>query len=251
MNKDKQQPKDHYCPQFYLNSWVGEKNKLYSGKFIKHTSEFSWDDHAPKGTGFERGLYGHMEEKYFKPLDDKASKLLSEFLSEKILENTAIKKDLGTKNSNLWAEFIAMQIIRVPKNIRKICDAYVKAGITLEEAREYIPTVVGDKVINDIRSMQWIFANVDTNLELITCDNPAILTEESILNKNCLIILPVSPKHFFIAKHTENDQILEKNKREIVKYINKLVLKNTVKRVYARSNDSIKDSFIIRYLAKE
>ena len=71
--------KDHYNPEFYLRRW-GRDNadgKLYSGKYIQQENRIVWTPRAPKGTGFERGLYGEIEESFFKPLDDKASKILN------------------------------------------------------------------------------------------------------------------------------------------------------------------------------
>ncbi len=93
--------------------------------------------------------------------------------------------------------------------------------------------------------MEWVFARVGSNLELITCDNPLIFKPSDLSNKNCVLILPMGPSHFFLATYSENLPRLESNPRKMVSFINQEIVRNADTRIYARSEHSINNEFIL------
>ena len=113
-------PKDHYVPEFYLKRWA-RAGRLYSAKIISDTGRLQWTSHAPKGTGYERGLYGEVEERFFKPLDNNASKLLVRLDEHGCARNK--KLEIGKNNQEIWARFLLAQIIRIPIYVHDVCKA--------------------------------------------------------------------------------------------------------------------------------
>lgn len=238
-------PKDHYVPEFYLKRWARGGN-LYSAKIISHTGELHWTSHAPKGTGYERGLYGEVEEKFFKPLDYDASKLLVSLHEYDCARNR--KLEIGKNDHEIWARFLLAQIIRIPMYVHEVCKKCCDAGLDPDQAREQIPEIIGnERALKDIRSMEWVFAKVDTNLELITCDNPIIFKPRNLQSEDCVLIFPLGPKHFFLATHNQNIARLEKSPRKMVSYINQEIIKNANERIYARSKESISNDFVQKH----
>src|SRR5690349_21388224 len=92
------QPKHHYIPEFYLKRWSQDNldQKLFSGKYFQDTKKVQWTPHAPSGTGYERDLYGEIEDVFFKPLDNDACNILNRLESEHVV--SPIKLDLGKKD---------------------------------------------------------------------------------------------------------------------------------------------------------
>lgn len=240
--------KDHFVPEFYLKRWSSCNNdgRLYSCRLIKHTGMLSWDPHAPAGTAYEPDLYQEIEEKFFKPLDNDSCKLLTSF--EELGKTNIGKYDLGEEAHKIWAKFLLAQIIRIPHNVNHIMKEYDRHNIDAEMAREQIPKIISNEAaIKDLRSMKWVFAAVDVNLELITCDNPVIFKPSNLAHENCVVILPMGPRHFFIASKENNFARLEINQRKLVTFINAEIIKNAKDRIYARSTDSIKESLIRKH----
>ncbi len=241
-------PKDHFVPVFYLKRWssCNKDGRLYSCRLIDHTGKLYWDSHAPKGTGFEEGLYQEIEEKFFKPLDNDSSRLLTKFEE---LDNTFNgRHDLGEIDHELWATFLLAQIIRTPTNVNYITSQYAQHDVAPEVARQQIPRIIrNEKAIQDLRAMKWVFASVDANLDLITCDNPVIFIPRNLAHDDCVIIMPMSPRHFFIASKVDNFQRLEKNARKMVNFINIEVIKNARERIYTRNRESIKEQFLLKH----
>ncbi len=238
--------KDHYVPEFYLKRWSQNNpdKKLFSGKYFKNNNKVKWTSRAPSGTGYERGLYRHIEETFFKPLDDKASKIINTFESQKIYP---AKIDMGEKDHENWAIFILGLLIRIPDNMQFIQNSFVEAGVEEDTAIDQIPDLIENKqAIKDIRSLTWLFARVESTLELITCDNPLIFKPNNLSHPDCVILLPMGPKHFYIAAGKETIERMEKNPNKMVSNINKEIIMNSNSRIYARTKQSIKENFIIK-----
>ena len=91
-------PKDHYVPEFYLKRWSQNNpdKKLFSCRYIQATRKIQWTSHAPSGTGYERNLYGKIEDIFFKPLDNEASNVLNKLEEKDIV--SPIKFYLGEKD---------------------------------------------------------------------------------------------------------------------------------------------------------
>jgi hypothetical protein len=242
------QPKDHYVPEFYLRRW-SENNpdqRLFSGRYFPETKRIEWTRHAPSGTGYERALYGEIEERFFKPLDNDACNILSRLESKHAI--TPIKLDLGEKDHDRWAEFIIGFRVRTPDKVELIREGFKSAGLPESVATSQIPKIVrNERVIKDLRALTWIFARVNTNLELITCDNPLIFKPNNLSHPDCVIALPLSPKLFFLATSKENVSRLEIDRRKMVININTEIVKNADKRIYAKSRYSVEESFVVKH----
>ena len=102
--------------------------------------KIEWTPRAPSGTGYERNLYGEIEEKFFKPLDDNASKILNRLESESAV--TPVKLDLGEKDHDRWAVFILGLIIRRPDKVEFIQVGFKDAGLDKSIARNEIPNII-------------------------------------------------------------------------------------------------------------
>ena len=243
------QPRDHYVPQFYLSRWA-INGSVFAVKYIDHTGTLSWDSHSPKETGYERGLYDKkVETLFFKPLDDKASKIAASLHGEKF--ESLKKVDLGEENHELWAIYLLAQITRVPEHVNEIYKMFTDSDISLEKAQGELPNIIGNKkAIKDIRDLKWTFARVDSSLELITSDNPLIFKPRDLSHEGCVLILPMGPKNFFLATNERNMDRLEKSPRKMVSYINQETVANLSERIYARSRNAIKDNFLLKHWPK-
>lgn len=245
-------PKDHYVPEFYLRRWSQNNpdQRLVSAMYFPKTRKLKWTPHAPSGTGYERDLYGEIEELFFKPLDNDASNILDRLESES--KFTFVKMDLGEKDHDRWAVFIIGFMVRMPDKIKFIRERFKNAGLTGSVAINQVPKIAqSERAIKDLRSLTWVFARVNANLELITCDNPVIFEPNNLSNPKCVIILPMSPKHFFLATSKENILRLEKDPRKMVMNINTEIIRNADKRIYARSMHSIENTFVLKHWLAE
>lgn len=241
-------PKDHYVPVFYLKRWSQNNSdkKLFSGRYFQDTKKIQWTSRTPSGTGYERNLYGEIEDIFFKPLDNDACNVLKKLEADDIV--SPIKLDLGEKDHNSWAKFILGLIVRMPDKVKNIQDGFKSVALDIDIARNEIPNIIkNERSVKDLRSLTWVFARVNTNLELITCDNPLIFKPNNLSHPDRVILLPMSPKHFFLATSKENIARLEKDPRKMVANINIEIIKNANKRIYARNKYSIKDNFIIKH----
>ena len=246
------QSKDHYIPEFYLKRWSQNNpdKKLLSGRYFPEKNIIQWTPRAPSGTCYERDLYGEIEEAFFKPLDNDACDILTRLESEDII--SPIQLDIGEKDHNNWAIFIIGFIIRVPDKIESIQEKFKNASLDKSIARNQIPQIIeSERAVKDLRSLTWIFARVESNLELITCDNPLIFKPRNLSDPDCVIILPLSPKHFFLATSQQNTSRLVNNPRKIASSINTEIIKNAKIRIFTKNKNSIKDSFLIKHWSKK
>lgn len=241
-------PKDHFVPQFYLKRWSmnNSDKRLFSARYFPGTKKLEWTPHAPSGTGYERGLYGEIEERFFKPLDNDASSILDRYESESVV--TPIKLDLGEKDHDRWTVFVIGFMIRTPDKIEFVKKSYKSAGLSESVAMDQIPIISqSEGAKKDLRSLTWVFARINANLELLTCDNPLIFKPNNLSHPDCVILLPMSPKHFFIATKKENLARLEQNPRKMIKSINIEIIRNANEGIYARSRHSVEDAFVIKH----
>jgi len=61
-------------------------------------------------------------------------------------------------------------------------------------------------------------------------------------------MLPMGPKHFFLATNKENIARLEQGPRKMVMNINAEIIRNSDERIYARSRHSVEDAFVVKHL---
>ncbi|BCE01085.1 DUF4238 domain-containing protein [Marinicellulosiphila megalodicopiae] len=237
--------KDHYVPQFYLRRWARD-GIICSAKWEKKKGELYWKSLSTASVGYKSNLYEQVEKKFFMPLDTKAAKFINLF-NEFDGQNPR-KKILSKEDSELWAKYILAQYIRTPNNVDSICNNFAKVGMDIISAKDQLPSIIENKrAVRDLCNMQWVFATISTDCEIITSDNPLIFKPNNLAHKSCVIILPMGPKSFFLATHSQNMPHFEMNQRKMVACINQEILISAKERVFIRSKSSIQESFIKKH----
>ncbi len=220
--------------------------KMYSGRYFPQKKRIEWTPRTPDGTCYEKDLYGEAEELFFKPLDDKSAKILNRL--EDFSRREIGKFEIGEDNHRKWAIFISGLLVRSPTNIKWLQKLLKENQISENCLREHLPAIIeNEKVISDLRSLNWFFAENPSNLELITCDTPLVFKPQNLSDPDCVLILSMSPTHFFLATKQDTFLRLPRNPREMVSHINAEIVQNATERVYARTRNSIKENFVIKY----
>ena len=242
---------DHFVPEFYLKRWVGHDKRIvaFQNNSIKG---IICDRHTPKHTGYEEELYQDVEEGFFKPLDDSSSKILSELEREHEKTINLHPKEYKLNEKHItWAKFILGFIVRIPKQINFIKEYCGNAGISEGEALKQIPRIISSpNAIKDLRQLTWVFSDVKSNVPLLTSDNPLIFEPNSLKSPSCVIILPLSPRHFFLATSKDNLSRLEANSTKMVKHINREIVGQASRYVYASAEHDVEKRFLEKHLKK-
>jgi hypothetical protein len=237
--------KDHFVPQFYLRRW-SEDGFISSATWVKQKRELYWKRLSTASVGYKSHLYEQVEKKFFMPLDTQAANFANLF--NEFDGKNSRRQSLSKDDSELWAKYILAQYIRTPHIVDSICNNFVKEGIDINTAKEQLPSIIENKrAVSDLRNMQWIFAIVSTNYEIITSDNPLIFKPVDLSHKSCVIILPMGPHSFFLATRSENIPRFEMEQSKMVASINQEILMSAKERIFMRSKSSIQDSFIKKH----
>ena len=231
MNESTTINKDHYVPKFYLKNWYSTDEKLRSSRVDIKGKELQWKPFSAKGICYEKGLYKEQEENFYKPLDNDCTSFVREILSKKDFGKLK-KLDIRSKDHELWAKYILSQIIRIPSNIHKMKLKY--DGISESVVLEAISGVASNsQALLDLRKLTWIVGDLRCDKQLITSDNPVIFEPKDLSNSRCYIIMPLSPKHFFLATKKENISMFPSNPELMVKFINRNIYRTANKRIIA------------------
>lgn len=242
MSRSQDENRDHFVPRFYLRRWATDEF-LWTATRITHKKELFWKRKPTKSIGCKSGLYKAVEKRFFKPLDTKTSNFIKLFVEYDV--GAPIKQKLSEEDANLWASYILAQYIRIPENVDFICKSYLEKGVSEETAKDQLPSIISNsKAIKDLRNMLWVFVTLSTSKELITSDNPLIFKPNNLSYKNCVLILPMGPKSFFLATHPSNYSRLEKNQNKMVSYINQQIIMGAKDWLFMRSQHSISHDFI-------
>lgn len=226
--------KDHFIPQFFLNNWADNNGTIGSYHYIKAIDEFWWSRKTSAQICYQKNLYGPSEKKYFEPLDNDAANLISKFskINNDVKTEVALTENEGIK----WSHFLLSMVIRKPQNVEKLAKAFEIHGLDKFESVAQIPAIINDgRAIKDLKSMKWVFAEVPSKFELITSDNPLIISLSMPLDSSSKIILPISPTHCFIACRDEAGRKLPKNPDDFVRYINSTIVKECNERIFTKS----------------
>ncbi|MGH0004668.1 DUF4238 domain-containing protein [Pseudovibrio ascidiaceicola] len=272
----------HFIPSFYIKNWDRGDGQIYE---FKRASYLTKPKHVgPKSTGYQTRLYEmkgfapehaqQVEERFFKPLDDKASKILNQMKAEQTTDNLSEKQRID------WARFLNSLRVRTPLDIdywrkfylsklaqpvieeelsyqekRKLC-----APITLAEAIKKEPIEVKEKVLFEtyIRSiinnevilkyiidMQWHVIHLPKKLpSLITSDRPIIISG-GLIDSSLTLSLPLTPKLLFAAfKRPRTDYAIQKvNWNTVVQETNQDVIQAAVHYAYS---DNIEQEPLIK-----
>ena len=241
--------KDHYNPKFYLKRWVEEgTTHLYSAYIGENFRGINWQPKATKSVGYQYNLYQEQEEEFFKPLDNKIAKILNRLDKNDFkLENSIQLSALELEN---WSKYISAQFLRIPSLIEEMQESFKNNKITKDKTiREQITKIIcDDRVISDLKKMQWMFCKVKASREIITSDNPLIFEPKQLDHKDCIMLLPLAPDSFALGVNNIKHKIFGMNNNEIVRFINARVIKNAQQRIFAMSKFSIENNFIYKNL---
>ncbi len=242
---------DHFVPQFYLKRWAGHdqrvavfQNNPYKGIVC--------DRHTPEHTGYEEELYKDIEEQFFKPLDGLSSGILLDLEREHANTVKLFSKEYKLNEKHeVWAKFILGLIVRMPDKVGFIKEYCGNAGMTEEDALKRIPEIISNpNTINDLRKLKWISSDIQSNVPLLTCDNPLIFKPNNLRSPSCVIILPLGPHHFFLATSEGNLPRLEQNKHKMARHINKAIVMQAARYVYASSEYDVEKRFLEKNLKR-
>lgn len=235
--------KDHYIPQFYLKKWYDTNREISVCKYQAFRGEFLWSKKTSAKICYKKDLYGFNENDYFKPLDTDANLFVERL--EKISIQTPTMVTMNEEQRIKWIHFILALIYRSPQNIEHIANAFRIHGLKKIESIAQIPGLINDgNAIESIKSMRWVFANIPSDQELITGDNPLVFLEANEHVDVDQIALPLGPHQCFLAFHPKKTDKQTLSANTLVNLINIQILINCSEQIYARSPESISDDFI-------
>jgi Protein of unknown function (DUF4238) len=279
--------RQHYTPVFYLNRWSGPDGRVHVVRKIH--GKIARSNHPPKYLGFENHLYSYsenfdavdrakIETKFLAPLDNEGARIIAELIAGSRLE----KRDYI-----LWAQFLTTMRVRVPENVEILRVEGSKAILREIEAaqaeyavlkRETDPeTAVGwievnrpgliesfgvrqlpriasnPKLMQDVLSFSWHIVNFGTSSKLLlSSDRPCVYTE-GLDKPDCVIALPLSPRHAFFAFRPNSRAQRSLANAPISKLaarLNDNVVSQAVTRAYCQGGGDAPDAFFLRRLGR-
>ncbi len=278
--------KHHHVPVFYLSRWIGGDGKIHvirniDGKIVRSRN-------TPDYLGFEYYLYSYHEDfdaadraeietKFFKPLDNEGARIVS-----KMIEGGSLEK----RDRILWAQFLTSMKIRTPENVEKIrtegqsalvreiesaqpdyakLKQHTDPATAVDWLRVNRPGLIESfgvgqvpKIASNAKAMQDVlsfsshivdFSN--SSMPLLTSDRPCVYTE-GLDEPNCVIALPLSPRHaFFAFRPNSNAQrsLMQTPISLLAAAMNESVVGQAVTRAYSQSESDAPDVFFRRCLS--
>jgi hypothetical protein len=224
--------KHHYLPVFYLKRWADRDGKVV--RYHRANGRIVVSRPSPKRTGYEEGLYTlkgtarpqEIETEFFKIVDNGAARMLERLIAR----GTA---DLTSDQRSVWGRFVNSLQLRSPHSVAEIKarhDGILRAIFESQDAeyqakrQERDPDTAYEDVIrrapdlmenahkilltqliddgetgNRIINMRWAVMNLSAARHtLLTVDRP-YYTSSGYGDRNCLLSVPLSPTHLFVA----------------------------------------------------
>lgn len=281
----------HYTPQFYLSAWcspgpAGEGDRLYVVQ--NFDGQIRYTRRAPKAIGFQDHLYSFsdtlptsepaaLEAKVFSPLDNKGKVLAGKLMAD---------QRLNAEERRIWAVFVAAMRARTPENIALVKERgaeHVKLELgkgqgeyeavkeegdpeTVVEWMESqypglienfslasIPRVLAGNVVVRINKMAWHCLDFGGGRHrLLSSDRPCVFTT-GIDDPNCIIALPLSPRHAFMAFYpkSESQAALTRHGPTVIgAALNKNVVSQAKDRAYCYGTGDAPEGFYRKYLVE-
>jgi hypothetical protein len=269
--------KHHYIPVFYLKQWQGPNGRLceISKPFKKAVPRRT----HPDGTGYVRGLYtipgatpetaDYLETEFLKKADDLASRALCRMLAGDM--------DLSQEMKSAWSRFILSLLHRTPeameRALARVSARYVEEieairteyislrgpndPATVEEFEatvmpfairrflvdHVISIIDSENVCIALNGMTWGIVTMHRQLfPLLTSDRPIVMTN-GLAGADAHIVMPVSPKHIFIAaKNEKTAGEIHRLARDgtLVLALNDRVVRQARKYVYATDDQQLR-----------
>lgn len=282
----------HYTPQFYLSAWCSE-GKGGEGERLCVVQNFNrqirFTRRAPKAIGFQDHLYSFsdslptpepaaLETQLFSPLDNKGKVLITKLIAGERLD---------PEERRLWATFLAAMRARTPENIalvKELGTRHVKWELTKGQGEyealktegdpetivEWVesrypglidnfglstfPRVLAGEVILKIEKMTWHPLNFsDGRHRLLSSDRPCVFTA-GIDDSNCIIALPLSPRHAFVAFYHDSQAqaaLRRHGPTVIAAALNQNVVGQAKERAYCYSNGDAPEGFYRKHLISQ
>lgn len=266
--------KHHYIPVFYLRQWTGADGRLC--EFSKPYDRVKPRRVDPDGTAYVRGLNtipgmapedaDFLETYFFKKTDDDAARALRILLAERPWKFT-------DKERSGWSRFITSLIARNPEEIERLKAAgqalFDKAlpEIEADYAARREPTdpptyaeyvaihspnprgragailvqgVIDHPMIGTkINNMRWMVLHDARPKNLLLTSNRPVVMTNGLDADNSQLILPISPKHVFVATNnprTENYIRSVMQRKQMIEQINERVARQSQKYVFGFSD---------------
>ncbi len=278
--------KHHHVPVFYLSRWSGGDGKVHvirniNGKIVTSRN-------TPDYLGFEYCLYSYHEDfnaadraeietKFFKPLDDAGARIVS---------NMIAGGSLAKRDRILWAQFLTSMKIRTPENVEKIRTEWQRALVREIESAQpdyakrkqdtdpetavdwlrvnrpgliesfgvgQLPKIGSNtKAMQNVLSFDWHIVDFESSSKpLLTSDRPCVYTK-GLDKPNCVIALPLSPRHaFFAFRPNSNAQrvLMKTPTSRLAAGLNESVVGQAVTRAYSQSIGDAPDEIFRRRLS--
>lgn len=275
-------PKHHYIPVFYLREWTNAEGRLV--EFSRPTgNEVKPRPAAPKGTGYERGLYrlSHLtgdeaeafERIFFGQVDNRAKDAMEIVLGRQPWKWT-------DRSRTAWTRFLVGMFFRNPERIRatrKYIEEFSLDTFDIDEVTynaqkkpgdpDYLEYLVRSVEFNAIEwttsmiansniarhliNMRWSVRDIGgTGLTLFTSDRPIIMTN-GLIYDHAHLVMPVSPTKAFVACNTVEQEklLLGMSNMDFIRASNEQVLKYAQQ--YAWNTDDQMVNIANRYLGVE
>ena len=262
------QPKrHHYLPVFYLKRWVGSRGRVC--RYYRPRDRVVASDVGPDFTGYEEGLYQldgtadpqMIETKFFRAVDNNAAPVLESMLHE---GPGALDED----KRRSWTLFLMSMLMRSPHSLDEIgsvINDFFRANLEKSHQSDYatsrqpddpvsiydftmkrtpdlaqaykaaLPDMIDNDVIGkQIINMRWaMWALSAAPYTLLTGDRPC-MTSRGIADPGCMLSLPVSPTHLFVAAHDIGllRRLAAQPARDTVRNSNDCTVKLAVQNVY-------------------
>jgi len=262
---------NHFVPIFYLNRWRGDDGKVEVVRKIR--GKIVRSRRSPKNTGFTVDLYSYdekfveaspdeIETQILRPLDNSGAIIVSKIIS---------REELSDSEKEIWARFIVSMRMRSPTMIAKAeeraserisrmlddmeADYHAhkspndpetplgwmnanKPGLLESFGKRRLGQLInGSELAAGLLAFKWMAIDLSkSSVPLLTSDHPCVYTK-GLGDPLCLIALPLSPRHAFIAYRDQRlaDKILSTKPSEVAKKFNGSVVAQCIARVYAAS----------------
>jgi hypothetical protein len=287
VNTPKQTPKrQHYTPAFYLRRWSGDDGKVHVVRNFEGRIDRKF--RAAKYLGFEKHLYSYSEDfaaidraevetQFLAPLDNQGARIVAEMIAGGQLE---------MRDYILWAQFLTTMKVRTPENVKKIAIAgseaivremrsaqpeYVairgetdpataldwlklnRPGLIESFGVKQLPKIASNsRAMQDVMSFSWHIVTFERSSKiLMTSDRPCLYTE-GLDKPNCIIALPLSPRHAFFAFRSGSlaqRGLMNAPISKLAARLNESVVGQAVLRAYCQRESDAPDGFFARCLS--
>lgn len=278
----------HYLPQFYLSRWAGDDGKLAEFSIPNPASGIVVPKRrAPKGTGFENGIYNFanmppekrslIETRLMHRIDTDGARALT------FLERDPTDRQWSGELRQAWVVFMISMFIRNPVDIEALKAKYAfdwrntndqweaeyqqqrRAGDPAS-ADEYfnsfeqhqienlalnlLPKLIDlPKVGRKLLNMHWFVVRCASEEEFLTSDRPIAKTH--LDRGDAYWMMPIGPDRLFLAVHSWQHELQIRSRMkadQLVIDANETVAGRAVKYAYGRTDRQL--DLVQKQLAK-